>query len=230
MKTVVFALYAEGRTDERFLPIIIRRTVQNILIRHGELPVNVAEPTVLKLKKSKPSARAECILKAAEQASGYHALIVHADADDRMADRAMKERIQPGFDLVLKQKDKNKVCRQLAPIIPIRMTEAWMLTDIKALQDVIGTDLDARKMGVPEKSKAVESLSDPKQTLQEAVRNALANRPRRRGRISLASLYEPLAEQIRLACLESVSAYGQFTADLTNMLTALHLVKVKDSL
>ncbi|MDM8549288.1 hypothetical protein QUF72_04385 [Desulfobacterales bacterium HSG2] len=116
-----------------------------------------------------PQTRAECILKVARQASGYHALIVHADADHPTADRAMNERISPGFDLVFKEKDEGDVCSQLVPIIPIRMTEA-MLADIEALQRVIGTELDADGMGVPKKHREIEADADPKQRLREAIK------------------------------------------------------------
>jgi len=224
MNTIIFALYAEGRTDERFLPLIIQRTAIDILIRRGKKIVYVADPAVLVLENPEPSSRAERILRAAQQASGYHALIVHADADHPTAYQAMKERIQPGFERVLTERDKNEVCRQLVPIIPIRMTEAWMLADIEALQEVIGTDLDAERLGISKK-RNIESDTDPKQTIKEAVRNAEANSSPRRRRIKLASLYEPLAGRIRLERLQSLSAYRQFADDLTKTLAALHLVQ-----
>ncbi len=225
MNTIIFALYAEGRTDERFLPLIIQRTAIDILIRQGKKIVYVADPVVLIPESPEPSSRAERILRAAQQASGYHALIVHADADHPAADQAMKERIQPGFERVLTERDKDKVCRHLVPIIPIRMTEAWMLADIEALQEVIGTDIDAEGLGISKKSRNIEADTDPKQTIKDAIRNAEALRSSRRRRIKIGSLYEPLAGRIRLERLQLLSAYRQFADDLAETLAELHLVQ-----
>lgn len=47
MTTLVLALYAEGRTDERFLPIVIQRTAEEILAQRGRTTVYVLEPIVL---------------------------------------------------------------------------------------------------------------------------------------------------------------------------------------
>jgi hypothetical protein len=49
MNVLVLGLYAEGRTDELFLPIIIQRTSQEILIQHDRMDI-YAEP-VLVIKK-----------------------------------------------------------------------------------------------------------------------------------------------------------------------------------
>lgn len=225
MKALVLALYAEGRTDERFLPLIIRRTAEQIILEQGKFPVDVSEPIVLRIKEPKPPNRAACVLRAACQAKGYHALVVHSDADDSKPERAMAERLQPGFDLV--SKEKYKACRQLVPIIPIRMTEAWMLADVKALQEVIGTDLDADGMGIPKKAKSVENDADPKKRLENAVRNVEkhhSRRSRRRRRIKLGSLYEPLGESISLESLKPLSAYRRFRNDLEKTLAELNII------
>jgi hypothetical protein len=220
MATLVLALYAEGRTYERFLPIIIQRSVEQILFERGQAPIDVLEPIVL----SPPEAtRAERILSVARRASGYHALIIHADADYPSTERAMLERIQPGFNLV--QQTRERVCKQLIPLIPVQMTEAWLLADPEALLSVIGTNIEARVLGLPERAQQVESIPDPKQTLNRVIQNALANRPRRHRRLDLRTVYEPLARQVNLKRLGSVPAYQQFVSDLAVTLIALNLIR-----
>lgn len=224
MTTLVLALYAEGRTDERFLPIVIQRTAEQILTLRGRMTVDILEPMVLGRKvidHEKHPTYAERVLAAARHTAGYHALILHADADHPTAERAMSERIQPGLDLV--QQTDERVCDQILPLVPIRMTEAWLLADPDALRAVIGTRMDAQALGLPARSRQVESDPDPKQTLQQVIQTALANRPRRRRRLSLGSLYEPLARQINLEQLNMIPAYQQFVDDLTKTLINLHL-------
>lgn len=227
MITLVLALMAEGPTDERFLPIIIQRTAEKILRERSRFVVDVLEPIDLR-KEIRPGTyknQAERILLAAQHAAGYHALIVHVDADDRTHHDAIYERIQPGFDLV--KASKEDVCRQLIPIIPIRMTEAWMLADPEAFKEVVGTDVPTRNLGLPARPHQVEAELDPKHQLRQAIKLASASRPRRRRRrgIRLGHLYEPLARQIRLERLSAVPAYQRFVDDLTACLIALRLAE-----
>src|SRR5207249_3578543 len=69
--------------------------------------------------------RDEAILQAARNASSCDILIIHCDADAPTSERALRERFHPGYELV--KQTAERVCRSLVPIIPIRMTEAWML-------------------------------------------------------------------------------------------------------
>jgi hypothetical protein len=224
MTTLVLAFYAEGRTDERFLPIVIQRTVEQILAQRGRMAVDVLEPVVLNHTiDRKFQKREERILEAARRSAGYHALIVHADADHPTPNQAMDERIRPGFERVYKAKER--VCDKLLPIIPVQMTEAWMLIDSEALRSVIGTNIEAQALGLPTRAQQVESDRDPKQTLIQAIQNAIADRPRRRRRINLGTVYEPLARLINLERLSAVPAYQQFVSDMTETLIALHLAQ-----
>ncbi len=220
MKSLVLALYVEGRSDERFLPIIVQRTVERILMNHSQSDIDVLPPLVLEPPRDTKE-RAERILVVARQARGYHILIIHADADHPTPEKARHERIQPGFELVRQTKDG--VCNHLVAIIPVRMIEAWMLADGQALQKVIGTDLDAESLGIPKQPQQVEAIIQPKQTLVQAIQNGFARRSRRSRQPNLGSLYEPLAQLINLDILQKVPAYQQFIDDLTTTLIALHL-------
>jgi hypothetical protein len=227
VNTLVLALYAEGRTDERFLPIVIQRTAERILAQSGLQVVDVPAPLVLdgSIYRRYPG-RAERILEAARLARGYHALVIHADADYPTPERAMIERIKPG--LILVRGSEETVCEQVVPIVPVQMTEAWMLVDSRAVCEVIGTSVDDQLLGLPQSARQVESDNDPKSTLSQVVRNALADRPRRRRRLDVGTLYEPLARQIRLELLSMVPSYARFVCDLTEVLVDLHMVTSED--
>ncbi len=227
MNQLVLALYVEGPSDKRFLPIIIQRTCEEILAQRGRASVEVLEPLVLNQNKYRQfSTREECIVQAARDAAGCHALIVHADADDSTTERALTERFQPGYDLVqrLKTQSNEQMCEHLLAIIPVRMIEAWLLADAQALSQVIGTKLDAVSLGLPTKAKSVESDPNPKQTLKQAAQKAIANRTRGR-QINIGTIFEPMARQISLERLKEVSSYQRFVEDLTQTLIALNFAE-----
>jgi hypothetical protein len=47
MSVLVVALYAEGSTDNRFLPPIIQRTAERIIAQDGQGLVDVSEPMIM---------------------------------------------------------------------------------------------------------------------------------------------------------------------------------------
>lgn len=220
MTTLVLAFYGEGSSDNRFLPPIIQRTAERLIARHGQRTIDVLEPVIV--PKQQESAHATCILKAANYAHGYHALIVHADADGRTSEVARTQRIQPGFDLV--SRNNGQVCKHLVPIIPVQMIEAWMLADYRALQETIGTDMSPQDLGLPPKAALVEADANPKRTLQEVISRAIANRTQRRRRFEFGTRQEALARRIDLDTLALVPSYREFVNELRSILTILNFI------
>jgi len=221
MLKVALALYAEGSTDDDFLPLIIQRTAQVILARHEQHRMQVLPIETINLNDKQPT-RAECILKAAILANRYHALVVHSDADHPNRDRALQERIQPGFDLI---QQASFVCKNVLPIIPIQTVEAWMLVDHEMLREELRTRLSTQELDLPEKAKLVEIIAKPKQRLEEIVLRA--NRQLRpRQRLEVRSLYAPLGKKVRLERLNQLTAYQQFVQDLTVTLQNLNMIQL----
>ena len=218
---LVLALYAEGRTDERFLPIVIQRTAERLILQKSSRNVDVLEPSVLDGEiDEKYDKRTERVLEAARRAKGYHALIVHADADAPTPKQALQNRILPGMQAA---RNRNDTCPLLVPLVPVRMTEAWMLSDPDALKRVVGTNLKPEELGLPASPHQVESVKDPKDLLEQVVQNAWRSRRRRR-RLKIGELYEPLAYLISLDRLRSVPSYRQFKNDLAKALTQLGFI------
>jgi len=222
MGVLVLGLYAEGPTDHDFLPPVIRRTVEEILAQHEQSEIDEASILIIELTEDQRKDRAESILHAACKACGYHALIVHSDADHPEPYKARVERIQPGFDLV--QQANEGVCKDLVAIIPVQAIEAWILADYKLLLSEIGTDLNARDLDIPERARYVQRISKPKRRLEEAVQRAYASRSRRRREIDISFLYQPIGEQISLDRLKQLPSYKEFAEDLTEALKALHII------
>ena len=162
------ALYAEGRTDDRFLGPVLRRLCEEVCAASPHLVEFNDEvlilPDVAKLKQAR---RDERIIGAALQAKGaWSLLFVHADADGD-ASKARHERVQPALDKLRAAFDRS--CQGIA-VIPVQTIEAWMLCDGDALRKVFGTTLNDKALGLPSSSSALERLADPKQYLEAAFK------------------------------------------------------------
>lgn len=105
----------------------------------------------------------------------------------RVADRLARVlKIDNDFDLVIAHRDaeregsevrRREICAGLTeagvelphvPVVPVRMTEAWLLLDESAIRAVAGRPTATNELRLPSVGE-VEQLADPKETLQEAL-------------------------------------------------------------
>lgn len=219
MHVLMLGLYAEGRTDERFLPIIIQRATEHILMQYDRPNIEANEPEIIKINKDRHHmSKAECIRSAARKARGYHALIVHSDADDLTYQQAYNERFKPGYDQI--QTSEEYLCKDLIPLIPVRMVEAWMLADPEALQKTLDTHVNFDYL----KAKNVGSYTNPKDTIDWLIRANYPGYPKLWTRIK-GELYAKLAPVIKLESLQQVPAYKRFEIELSRTLKSLNLIQ-----
>lgn len=223
--TLVMALYTEGATDERFLELIAQRTAESLLLEFGSTTAEIFP--IQRMRPQQNGNHAQSILEVARMAHGYHLLLLHADADNDTPTRALEERILPGIDLVRQAADKNeRICERCVPIIPVYMTEAWLLVDGEAFCNAVGTSRKDDELGLPSRVTAAERVADPKARVEQAFQNALAGYPQRRRRHRhIGELYEPLGRTIRLERLEQLNAYQQFRNDLADALVDLNILR-----
>jgi len=220
MTTLTIAFSPEGPTDVRFLSQIIQRTAIHLLAPDKvQQEVDVLLPIPLPRAKSSGDAK---ILTLGRQAYGFHCLVIHADADDATASRALAERYEPG--LMLLQAEADLLCPQLVPLIPIHMTEAWMLADPEALLRILGTPLTASQLSLLNATGA-ERKADPKAFLEEVLNAAQTHLKRKNYRLELADLYALLSDSIALERLALLASYQQFQHDLAAALVALRLLR-----
>jgi hypothetical protein len=160
----------------------------------------------------------ERILKVGNRALGYSFVVFHLDADAPTTRQAYEQRFLPGFEQLLHQ-DDDMVNKHIVPVIPVRMSEAWMLVDFDAFQYVVGTRKSADDLDFPPRPHQVEAIGNPKGVFEAALRNA---RPGRRRNVAPDDIYKPLADQLRLERLRSVPAYQEFQHNLEETLIELH--------
>jgi hypothetical protein len=122
----------------------------------------------------------------------FDLLFVHRDADRVGLDARRAE-----IDEVLTGCLGSPHCVR---VVPVRETEAWLLTDAQAIRDIVGIPGGTMELGLPTKLAQIEACADPKQTLREAL--------------ALAQLRSLKAKPKSL----SNSAFGDFRARLLETL------------
>jgi hypothetical protein len=195
---------AEGNTDVRFLASIIQRTFEQIAFEcEGE--IEVYEVTCLPTGKS---GFAEEMLKVAKMAfdRGIMSLCIHTDADDDSDEQAFTSRIEPAFHAITTVEDA-EICKNLVALVPVQMTEAWLIADTDLLREELGTTKSDQELGL---NRSPETIAKPKELIEEAIRIAFDALPRRRRRPSLKDLYLPLGQKINIEKLSQLYSFQKF--------------------
>lgn len=141
-------------------------------------------------------------LAAARRLLGYdpEVIVVHRDADGAGRRKRVEE--------MRRAVDDSGVISLLLPVVPMRMTEAWLLLDESAIRRVAGHPNGRHTLDLP-KIGEVERLADPKALLQQSILRASGATGRRRDR--LASRFGENRRQL-LSALELQGAVAQLEA------------------
>jgi hypothetical protein len=187
---LTIAYITEGTTDKRFLGNIIKRTFVEDLAPSCFGQIDVYDPQFFEIREK---AFVNKSLEAARLAKWLDVLCIHTDADATTDDMAYNDRILPAIKKINEREEK--LCKNIITIVPVRMTEAWMLADLDLLVDEIGTKKTKEELQLPIKVKQVEDLVDPKKTIANAIDIAFADQPARRRRgVTISEIYSPLSQ------------------------------------
>jgi hypothetical protein len=206
----------EGTTDLRFLGNIIHRTFEKIALE-CQSEIEVYQPEFL---KKEGTTFVEQICHLATRYNYFHIICIHTDSDSRSITKKMKYSINPAITSV--QSLNEPACKNLVSIIPIQMTEAWMLADIDLLKTKIGTTMSNLQLGFPSHSNLIESISNPKTLLCEAIRRANVSHSRRRKHIALSSLYSPISQELDIERLNELPSYSAFESNAREAMIKLN--------
>jgi hypothetical protein len=215
MRWLGTALYAEGRTDARFLQPLLQRTCAQLCLTHCDQPVEVSDVIDLQdLPRTRGQPREQRIAAAARQArEAWSVLFIHADADTD-EQRAYEERVQPARALLAAEWG----APQSVAVVPVRMTEAWVLADVPAVRAAFGTTRSEQTLGLAEAgAHGADRLADPKATLAAAFQ---ASRGRRKAG-SVSPYLGLIGETSSLDRLRSLAAFRRMESELLGALRAL---------
>lgn len=203
-------LGAEGKTDQRFLTNVIRRTFLDLL-QEANYEVDVLDVSWLGIGKGKDGVLA-CILKAEKE--NLDIICLHADSDNRSRKDAFEKSILPGINA------RQGANLEIVPIIPTSETESWMLVDPQAICNLLGTEKTPTQLGFhgdPEKT------NDPKSKLEKGLRLAYLE-TRGFPQMVRAELYEPLGLRVSLDKLKTLDSYNEFYQKAREALVRLNFL------
>ena len=214
---MIIGLCTEGSTDKRFLEDIIFRTFLKITQEaKGQL-----ELLSIKFLEKEKGAFEQAVNNYAITAHdlGISILCIHVDADASSDKQVFENRISPAFKKIIDSEEEG-ICKNLVAIVPIYMTEAWMLADKELLKAAIGTSKNNKELGI---HRSPESIANPKKVIEDAI--VIARKDigkRRRKNLTIAKLYEPIGEDIALEKLEQLSAYKKFQNSIRELFQNLN--------
>ena len=104
------------------------------------------------------------------------------------------------------------------------MIESWMLADKELFKQQINAiekrDVD---LGI---EKAPEKYSDPKSTIEQAIRIAMSGQSKKkRDQISISDLYEVLGNSIELTKLRTIPSFADFENNVINVFKEIGLMR-----
>ncbi len=202
---ITIAYTTEGATDQRFLESIIRKTFEEVALTcKGE--IEVFDPVYIELKKNMNFIENIKNLAITALNIGINVFCIHADSDNISDEHVFKHKIVPAVQAV-NTLPVDKACNNLVAIVPVRMSEAWMLADTDLLKEEFNTTKTDSELFI---NINPETIADPKAVIEKALQLAQDHLPQRRNRIIIGELYQPLGQKIQLNKLEQLSSFKKF--------------------
>ena len=152
----------------------------------------------------------------------FHVICVHCDSDSISNETVLNHKINPAFQLV---NNTDHACKNLVAVIPIQMTEAWMLADINLFLGEINTTKSCADLNLPCKANQIESIANPKSRIEAALREAQTNVSRRRNKFKIADLYTPISQKLSLPQLEQLPSFRYFKEHVRRSLINLNYLQ-----
>ena len=146
-------------------------------------------------------------------------ICVHCDSDSRSNRAVLNHKINPAFQIV---NDTDNACKNLVAVIPIQMTEAWMLVDIDLFLEEINTDKSCNELNLPCNASQIENIANPKARIEDALREAQINIARRRHKLKIADLYTPISKKLSIHQLEQLPSFRNFKENVRHSLLKLN--------
>lgn len=199
---LTYTLLTDGSSDKTLVPIINWTLEQIPNIRFNSQYADVSLKHSAGLFR-----RAEAAIKFYE----CDILLVHRDAETVAVNRRIGEI----------KKHLTQLGKPYVPIVPIRMTEAWLLIDEQAIRSAANNPNGTTELNIPGADR-LENILDPKNVLFEKLRLASELSTGRLRKFRPESCCHRVAELITdFSQLRNLSAFMQFESDLIACVQAL---------
>jgi hypothetical protein len=174
MTTLSFTLVSEGSSDRVLIPIL-----RWMLFRHHREYAWTGQQANLQDLIQPPRDLADKI-RTASTLFPADVIFVHRDADNETPSKRRQE-IADAVSSIGEQH-----LSHLVPVVPIRMTEAWLLISEKALRSAAGNPKGRNRLNCP-KISTLENIPDPKKLLQTLLIDASGLSGRRKKKLNFST-------------------------------------------
>jgi len=217
---ILAGLFTEGTTDVKFLSSVVERTLEDVAFDcKGDIETSLEIISIVKTNLSFN----EQVLEASRVALdkfGILLLFIHTDSDNFNDEIIFQSKILPAQELLSAQ-DNNTFCKNMVAIVPIQMTESWMIADKELLKSEIGIDKTDAELGI---HLNPEFINNPKNHIEQIIRISkedVTKRRRNKG-LNISDLYQIIGQKIELSELEKLSSYVKFKQALIDKLKELN--------
>ena len=194
MRELRYTLLTDGSSDTALLPIL-----SWTLKRHLDCPVQETWADLRYLPQ--PPKKLPDRIQTSLDLYPCDLLFIHRDAERESLQKRIDE-IHQGLEEAGQWKVTPAVC-----VIPIRMTEAWLLIDERAVRRAAGNPNGREALDLPS-VEALEHVSDPKSVLYDCLKEASGLSGSRRKRFRITESAQRISEFIEdFTPLRSLSAF-----------------------
>ena len=201
MKVLRYTLRPDGPTERRLLPILDWLLGQHL----PDVEIRPQFADLGQLPQGPPKGLAEKI-RLSLQLFPCDVLFVHRDAE-KQAPKKRAEEIAEAMALI-------EAPPRHIPVVPVRMSEAWLLIDENAIRCAAGNPNGRTELKLPA-VKSIEREPDPKATLEQLLREACELKGRRRENFNVQQAkYQVAAEIDDFSLLRLLPAFQQLERDI----------------
>lgn len=197
-----YTLLSDGSSDAALLPIL-----DWLLIENGVTVPIQRQWADLRPLRSPPKALTDRIRLSLELFPG-DLLFIHRDAENLPYLERANEVHEALHQII------HSPLPPYVLVIPVRMTEAWLLFDESAIRFAAGNQNGQNMLHLPD-PKTLEGLSDPKAELYRLIREASDLHGRRLKRLNPGERVRRITTTVRdFAPLRSLAAFRRLEADI----------------
>ncbi len=215
----------EGSTDERFFNSIIERTLSDIIFKYSTIDVEII---LIPLKKSGNTFIEQSMnaIKLGQNENSVDIFFIHCDADDVNNENVIQYKFEPLYKAIEDSDEVNNCI--IIPIIPIQMTEAWLIADFELFANEISTNKTKSELQI---SGNPEDFSNPKLKIIESMRIVNMELPKKRRKdLQISELYQIIGQKIDINNLRKLKSFQEFYNKSFTILKELKIINYTENL
>jgi hypothetical protein len=203
-----FTLLSDGSSDRALIPILRWTLIENSV----QCSIQPSWADLRHLRKP-PKGLADRIAAALEYWP-CDLLFIHRDAEGD----ELQRRRQEIDNAVQEVSSQVRNLPRAVFVVPVRMLEAWFLTDLDAIRHAAGNPGGSQQLEIPD-VHSIEGLPDPKNLLYELLRDASGLSGRRRRKMQVSHAVHRIGQvKSEFRALRELAAFRLMEEDLRQVI------------